>query len=40
MDKLVEDFRKSIFSNSFELVSDYIELGIDDFINNEKLNNN
>ena len=38
MDKLVEDFRKSIFSNSFELVSDYIELGIDDFINNEKLN--
>ena len=38
MDKLLEDFRNSIFSNSFELVSDYIELGIDDFINNEKLN--
>lgn len=33
MDKLIEDFKESLFENSEELVGDYTELGIDSFIN-------
>lgn len=33
MDKLTEDFEKSLFNNSKEVLGDYIEVGIDSFIN-------
>ncbi len=33
MDKLTEDFSKSVFNNSKEVLEDYIEVGIDSFIN-------
>ena len=33
MDKLTEDFEKSVFNNSKEVLEDYIEVGIDSFIN-------
>ena len=33
MDKLTEDFEKSLFNDSKEIISDYIEIGIDSFIN-------
>lgn len=33
MDKLTEDFEKSLFNNSKEILGEYIELGIDSFIN-------
>lgn len=33
MDKLTEDFEKSLFNNSKEILGDYIEVGIDSFIN-------
>ena len=33
MDKLTEDFEKSLFDNSKEILGEYIELGIDSFIN-------
>ena len=33
MDKLTEDFEKSLFNNSKEIIGEYIEVGIDSFIN-------
>jgi hypothetical protein len=33
MDKLAEDFKKSLFNDSNEALSDYLEVGIDSFIN-------
>ena len=33
MDKLTEDFEKSLFNNSKEIIGEYIEFGIDSFIN-------
>lgn len=33
MDKLTEDFAKLLFNNSKEVLEDYIEVGIDSFIN-------
>lgn len=33
MDKLTEDFEKSLFNNSKGVLGDYIEVGIDSFIN-------
>ena len=33
MDKLTEDFEKSLYNNSKEILGEYIELGIDSFIN-------
>ncbi len=33
MDKLAEDFKKSLFNDSNEALSDYLEVGIDFFIN-------
>lgn len=37
MDKLTEDFEKSLFNNSKEILGEYIELGIDSFINDRIL---
>lgn len=37
MDKLIEDFEKSLFTNIGELTYDYAELGIDSIINNGML---
>lgn len=33
MDKLAEDFERSLFNNSKEILEEYIEVGIDSFIN-------
>lgn len=37
MDKLIEDFEKSLFNNIGELTYDYAELGIDSIITNDML---
>lgn len=37
MDKLTEDFEKSLFNDSKETLMDYVEVGIDCFINDEIL---
>ena len=33
MDQLTEDFEKSLFSDTKDVLGDYIEIGIDSFIN-------
>ena len=32
MDKLTADFEKSLFNDSIDIIGDYIEIGIDSFI--------
>lgn len=39
MDKLAEDFKESLFNDSSEVLSEYIEIGIDSFINDGVLKN-
>ena len=33
MDKLVDDFEKSLFNSSKDVISDYLEIGIDSLMN-------
>ena len=33
MDKLVDDFEKSLFNSSENVISDYLEIGIDSLMN-------